>query len=109
MRFSHLTAPRQALVRLFQSINFGFVEAVEVRDGEPLFNPAPDVVVEVKLDATEDPRPEITLADYELKEEVVRLADELDALRNGSIRRIDVRFGLPRRVLIERPIRGVRQ
>ena len=106
-RYSQLSAPRQVLVRLLQSINFGYVEGLEVRGGEPMFSPAPTVVVEVKLDAPNNPRAEVDLADCELRAELVRLMEQLDSLGDGSIDRIDVRYGVPRRALIERPIREV--
>ena len=32
-RYSQLSAPRQVLVRLLQSVNFGYVEGLEVRGG----------------------------------------------------------------------------
>jgi len=109
VRFSQLSPPRQALVRLFQSVNFGFIECLEVRCGEPVFNPAPTAIVEVKLDGTNEPRQGADLADFELKSEIVRLMEQFDSLGDGSIDRIDIRFGVPRRVLIERPIREVRR
>jgi len=34
---------------------------------------------------------------------------ELDQLRDGTIERIDVRYGIPRRAVLERPIEGVRR
>lgn len=109
LRFTQLSAPRQALVRLLQSINFGYVEGLEIRRGEPVFNPAPMVYVEVKLDAAAAPRPEMESADFELRSEVVRLVEQFDDLGDGSIERIDIRHGVPRRVVIERPIQGVRR
>ncbi len=107
--FSQLSAPRQALVRLLQSVNFGHIDGLEVRGGEPTFNPAPTVIVEVKLDAPNEPRSEARSADFELRAELVLLMEQFDLLHNGSIDRIDVRFGVPRRALIERPIREVRR
>lgn len=108
-RFSQLSTPRQSLVRLLQSINFGYVEGLEVRDREPLFSPSPTVFVEVKLDAENEPRPEANFADFELRGEVTRLLEQLDELCSGLIDRIDVRYGVPRRAVIERPIREVRR
>jgi hypothetical protein len=108
-RFSQLSAPRQALVRLLQSVNFGYLEGIEVRGCEPVFNPAPKVFVEVKLDTVSEPRPEMDLMDFELGHEVIRLVEQFDELGNGNIERIDVRYGIPRRALIERPIQGVRR
>ena len=108
-RFSQLSAPRQVLVRLLQSVNFGHIDALEVRGGEPTFSPAPTVIVEVKLDAPNDPRPEACSSDFELRAELTRLMEQLDLFGDGSIDRIDVRHGVPRRAVIERPIREVRR
>lgn len=108
-RLSQLSATRQALVRLLQSINFGYVAHLEVRGGEPVFNPAPTVIVEVKLDAANEARPEAEAADFELRTEVLRLLEQIGELSNGGIDRIDVRYGVPRRALIERPIREARR
>jgi hypothetical protein len=108
-RFCQLSARRQALVRLLQSINFGYVEGLEVRGAEPVFSPAPTVLVEVKLDSESEPRRETNLADFELRAEVTRLMQQLDLLGDGSIDRIDVRYGVPRRAVIERPIQEVRR
>ncbi len=109
VRFSQLSAPRQALVRLFQSINFGYLESLEIRRGEPVFSPASTAFVEVKLDAANGLPPEGDLADFELRAEISRLMDQFDQLVDGVVERIDVRYGIPRRALIERPIQGVRQ
>jgi hypothetical protein len=108
-RFSQLSAPRQALVRLLQSVNFGFIEDLEVRGGDPMFSPAPTVIIEVKFDAQDDPRPEASAADFELRAELLRLMEQLDLLHDGTVDRIDVRYGVPRRALIERPMREVRR
>jgi hypothetical protein len=109
LRFTQLSAPRQALVRLFQSISFGYLEGLEIRAGEPVFNPAPTVFVEVKLDAGDERPPEVSLSDFELRSEVIRLIEQFDEVGDGLIERIDVRHGIPRRALIERPIQGVRR
>lgn len=106
-RFYQLTPPRQRLVRIMQSLPFGFIESLEVRSGEPVFNPAPTIVAEVKLDSDNAPRPAIELTDFELCVEVCRLMQELSNLRDGSVERIDVRYGIPRRLLIERSTREV--
>jgi len=103
-RFSHLSAPRQALVRLCQATNYGLIRNLEVRDSEPVFSPPPVVAVDVKLDADEGPRAEVDLPDFELCDEVWRLMARLDDLKNATIDRIEVRAGIPRRIVFERPI-----
>jgi hypothetical protein len=101
-RFTQLSAPRQALVRLFQSLNFGQIQDIAIRAGEPIFDPAAAVLVDVRLDVDEGPRPETDLTDFVLQDEVRRLMARLDGLQNGTIERIEVRAGIPRRVIFER-------
>jgi hypothetical protein len=101
-QFSHLSGPRQALLRLFQAVNFGHIEGLEIRRGEPVFCPTPVVIVELKLDADDSPRQEADLAEFALRAEIVRLMHAFDRLGHGTVERIDIRYGIPRRVLIER-------
>ncbi len=100
-RFRQLSAPRQALVRLFQTVNFGRIEDLEIRRSEPAFNPAPLVLLDLKLDTEEGPRPEHALTDFVLCDEVRRLMARLDEIENGCIQRIEVRAGIPRRLIVE--------
>lgn len=100
-RLLQLSAPRQALVRLCQTINRGTIEGLEVRQAEPVFNPPPVVVKDLKLDADEEARPELALQDFVLSGEVLRLMRVLDEMESGSVRHIEVRAGIPRRILLE--------
>ena len=101
-RLTQLSAPRQAVVRLFQSVNFGQIIGLAIRNGDPVFHPEPTVLLDVKLDADEGERQEADLADFTLRDEVRRLLAHLDQLQNGTVERIEVRSGVPRRVIIER-------
>ena len=100
-RLSELSTPRQALVRLCQSIDYGQILNLEVRDQEPVFNPAPTALLDIKLDSECGGRPESELPDFALCDEVCRLLDRIDQMQAGRIQRIEVRAGIPRRVLIE--------
>jgi hypothetical protein len=104
LRFSQLSAPRQALVRLCQRMNYGSIEGLPVEDTEPVLRPAPLVLIDLKLDADESPRPEVDLSDFELCAEIRRLMSRLDAIPNGVIERIEVRAGIPRRMLLRGPL-----
>jgi hypothetical protein len=101
LRFSELSLPRQALVRLCQSLNYGQVQDVRVQDGDPVFDPAPLMLIELKLDVDETGRPEVDLNDFELRDEVCRLMARLDELKNTTIERLEVRAGIPRRVIFK--------
>jgi hypothetical protein len=104
MRLSHVSAPRQALMRLCQSVDYGQIIDLHIRDGEPVFNPEPTLLLDLNLDSDCNGRPESELADFILCEEFCRLLDRIDALRTGRIQRIEARAGIPRRVLIQRRI-----
>jgi hypothetical protein len=100
-RLSALSTPRQVLVRLCQSIDYGQILDLQVRDREPVFNPPPTLLLDIKLDADSSGRHESELADFVLCDEVCRLLGRIDELQAGRIQRIEVRAGIPRRVLIE--------
>ena len=100
-RFQQLSAPRQALVRLCQRINFGRIEDLELRGGEPVFSPAPQVFIDVRLDWEDVVRPERGLPDFAIPEEMRRLLARLDAIQDGNIERIEVRAGIPRRLIVD--------
>src|SRR5215831_16617450 len=94
-RFSELSAKRQALVRICQTLSFGEIHNVCVRKNEPILESA-SLLAHVRLDIDEVPRPEIALEDFELAEEVSRLMERLDEIENGTIARLEVRGGVPR-------------
>jgi len=100
-RFTQLSAPRRALIRLCQAANYGQIHHVEIRDGEPVISPPPLVLADIKLDSDEDRRTELDLTDFVLPDEVCRLMDRLDQLKNARIERIEVRAGIPRRIVFE--------
>jgi len=99
-RFSQLSASRQALVRLFQDVNFGQIQGLHVRDSDPAWDPAPTILSEIKLDVEEAPRPEGELPDFKLSSEIQRLMCQLDQLKDGRIEKIEVRAGVPRRLIL---------
>jgi hypothetical protein len=107
-RFAELSAPRQALVRLCQTIDNGQILDLSIdAAGEPCFSPEPEVIVEVKLDGDPRPRAETELVDFVLREEVLRLLDQIDEMKAGHIQKIEIRAGLPKRLLIHASLREV--
>jgi hypothetical protein len=102
---SDLSAGRRHLIELFQELNFGRVEGLRVRGGEPVFDPPPRLVREVKFAADNDPRPERAARDFQLKAQQVELVRLLDQLRDGTIETIDCRHGLPFRAIVAEPPR----
>ena len=103
VRFSDLPPTRQALVRLCQTINYGSIEHLQVRDGDPVFCETTRVLIDRKLDSAEPTRLELSLADFVLCREARGLNDQLDGIGTGTIQSIEVRAGIPRRIIFERP------
>jgi len=98
---SSLSPAQRRLVELMQQINFGRIEDLQVRAGEPVFSPAPRVVRKLKVGGDNGPRPEFAFDDFLLKNQIPELLETLAAVKDGEILLIDVRHGLPFAVEIE--------
>lgn len=105
LRFSQLSPLRQQLVRLCQSTNHGQIQDLIVRNQEPVLGAPPPVVLrDVKLDSEDRLRDELGMTDFALCAEVGRLMLLLDRIQNGKISKIEVREGIPRRIVFESPL-----
>jgi hypothetical protein len=100
-RLSELSAARRAFVRECQRIGFGKITQLMVRESEPVFSPETEVLVDFKLDGDDAPRPEQSLADFALAREILRFFSILDTIGNGNIVSLEIRAGIPRRVLVK--------
>ncbi|MBP3954764.1 hypothetical protein J8F10_05635 [Gemmata sp. G18] len=92
---SALSTPRQRLIELLQRLNFGRVENLHVRAGEPVFDPPPATVREHKFAGENGPRPEAGRPDVVLKAQHLDLMALLDAIGNGTVTVLAVKHGLP--------------
>lgn len=100
LRFSEVSQRRQQLIRTCQKLNFGVIRSIRLQNGDPVLEAA-SFLADERLDLPEEPRPEIRLDNFELCQEWSRLVALLDKLQNGMIERIEVRAGIPRRVVFE--------
>lgn len=96
---SSLTSARKHLLVLMQRLNFGRIEGLAVRGGQPVFNPVPRLLREVKFGGENGPRPESAAADFTLKVQVVELFRQLDEIGDGTVELIEVKHGLPFRMV----------
>ena len=92
---SSLTPESAHLVELMQAINYGRIEDLVIRDGQPVFEPAPHIIQKVKIGADNGPRPEAGYIDFRLKGGVIELLELFARLKDGEIRTIEIRCGLP--------------
>jgi hypothetical protein len=99
LKFSQLSATKRMLIRAMQNVNYGSILNVTVAGGDVKFDPQPDVLVDIRLDEELRAREEIALVDFDLSTEVRRMLAQIDLLENGTIERIVVHSGLPRRIV----------
>jgi hypothetical protein len=95
-----LSPARRRLVELLQQLNFGRVKGLSVLDGDPVFDPPPRVVREVKFGGENGPRPEAAASDFPLKSQVVELFQHFDEIGDGTIDVLEVKHGLPFRMVV---------
>lgn len=89
------TVAEQRLELLMQAINFGEILRLHVVDGQPVFEPRPEVIRFVRLGAENGPRKEMGRTESALKRPVLELLEEMRRLGNGCISRIVIKHGLP--------------
>ena len=92
---SSISPESARLVELMQAVNFGRIEDLVIRGGQPLFSPSPRIIEKVKIGGDHGPRPEIGYADFRLKVATVELLELFARLGDGEVRVIEIRFGLP--------------
>ena len=95
-----LTAPQLRLLKIMQMLNYGRIEGLRVRDGEPVFDAPPRITRDVKLgDINSGPRPEVDAHDFALKRGHVELFEHIQRLNNGTVECIEIKGGLPFRLI----------
>ena len=98
---SSLPPARRRLVRLMQALTFGRIEGLAISHGDPVLDPPPRVVREVKFGGENGPRPEAAKADFALKAPICELFAQMEAMGDGIIRCIEVKHGLPFKMTVE--------
>ena len=101
LRLSDLSGARQAFIRTCQRLAFGRICGLAVRDCEPVFDQQAQLIFDLKLDVEDESRPELELPDFVLCTEIRRLLLVFDTFRNGTIEQLEVRGGVPRRMVFK--------
>jgi len=100
-----LTDAQRLLLRIMMEHRFGRLENLPIQDGQPVLDRGVKVVRVARLGGKSGgPNPAST-GEFDLKQEVCDLFDELARLRYGEIIRLEFRHGLP--VLLETTAGGV--
>ena len=72
-----------------------------IRNGEPVFEPAPRIIQDIKIGGENGPRPELTIEDFALKRPVIELFDHLSRISDGTLESIEVKYGMPFKLVVE--------
>jgi hypothetical protein len=96
-----LTPRQREVLELMQEMNFGRIQGLVVRAGEPCLKPRPRVIFEIKLGSESGPRSEREMADFALRKEFQEFFAHLKRLKDGVID-VEVHHGLPFRLSFER-------
>jgi len=95
LKKSDLSREGQTLVEQMQRINFGRIEHLLVRGGQPVWADRSRVIRKVKLGGENSPRTESGYGEFELKRQVVDLFDQLERIGDGLIHSLEIKHGLP--------------
>lgn len=101
LRLSQLPPTWQRMVETLSALEFGSIEALIVRAGEPVLDPPPIVNREFKFSEASSSSVRTDYPpDYLLRKQIVQLIETLEALGNATIDRLEVRHGLPHRIVV---------
>jgi len=96
LRTTHdLTAAERRLVQIMSEFQFGRFENISVQAGHPVLDSGVKVVRVTRLGSEGEPANAPTCQEYELKQAVSDLFDELEQLSEGLVVRLEFRRGLP--------------
>ena len=95
LKKSDLSREGQTLVERMQRINFGRIEHLPVRGGQPVWADQSRVIRKVKFGGENLPRAESGYGDFELKRQVVDLFVQFERIGDGLIRSLEIKHGLP--------------
>jgi hypothetical protein len=91
----HLTAAQRALVQVMRDWQFGRIENMRVEGGQPILGGGAKLVRVQRLDADRQRTQALREAEWQLKQEIRSLFEELTRLQDCLIVRLGFRHGLP--------------
>src|SRR3974377_2331901 len=90
-----LSPARKRLVELMQEINYGRIEELQIRDGEPVFNPPPTVLRQYLFGKENGPNANRSADSFALKKKVAELFEIFDREPSLYIQELIIDNGLP--------------
>lgn len=83
------------LVKLMQSIKYGCIPKLRIRNGEPIIDGSLKVDRTVKICASESARRKACTDNFVVREEVLDMLDQFRQIDDGTIKELKIVDGLP--------------
>jgi hypothetical protein len=100
-QLADLRTPERRLLRAIQELAYGRIEFLKIEHGEPVLDPWPLTVRDVKFGSA-DPSSEIeTGLNFQLKKQVAELFEYIRSVESSVIRVLEIKNGLPFSMKIE--------
>lgn len=90
-----LSGPQSRILKEMQRRNYGTLEGVLMKNGDPLITDETIVNQTIKIGGNNGPRREHRLHNYELKSAQIQFLEELKAIPDGSLFDVVFSGGLP--------------
>jgi len=101
-----ITYNRRRLVETMLEMNFGQIEELHIKAGEPVFDPPPKIISEILLGKENGASPHLKKTNFTLKRHVIEMFEVMDRIGDGVIHVLAVQNGLPVRLRLEKRYRG---
>jgi hypothetical protein len=95
-----LSLQRQLFLETLQQINFGRIERIRFRDGQPELSDESRIVREHKFMGENGPHRESKNNDFPIKRPLSELFRYFDQQVNGEIESLEIKHGLPFRMIV---------
>ena len=102
MRQHELSVSQRKLLILMEKVSYGRINNLEIRKGEPIISPESTIMRDMKPGA--DDSHIVPDDDFVLKKKVTDFFEQLIEIKEGFIRKIEIRGGLPILMQIEENI-----
>lgn len=97
-----LTDAESTLIQLIQKMRFGRIENFRLVDGQPIVGAETELCTEYRLSGVEQPWEVITDREFLNMPHVRTMFERFEHERDGTVDYLDVRDGLPSRLMVRR-------
>ena len=101
MTKSTLNPSQRRTVEIIEMLGFGRIDGLSIRNGQPCYDPPPQIHQEIKLGSEPEGRPNPSSGEFKLRREFENLFEQLGRLPDGRVD-IEIRHSMPFRLVLER-------